>query len=444
MAVAPLSIVGSLLVLCSIVRLPKKKRWNRVYNRLMTLISTFDLMLSGAYTVGPLAIPSELTLLNPLARGTTQGCTAQGFFKQLGLISLAYSAGLVLYFVLAIRFGVKEDRIAKYYEPWMHLIILVLFGGIAIAGLGMQIYNPVVTGCFIAAYPPFCDVQGGTDSCTRGKYAEQYLLYASTIPAFVLLFILLLGLLIIVITVIGRRRASRRRFEKHVAHWQNESASQAIGSEDVSSSEVGRGSRLPRRRSRSASTKSSNTNINLASTLERQVVTQSLLYALNFVNSIIWATTASILRLVDDHNAGETNLLSNFWTYIMAVTFLPLVGFFNFFIFIRTRYQAIRMVAMDKSRFFAFYNAVWNPDIHVSLRASNQARLIAANNPIREAQREEQVETSNEQDVVSSIEMSAFSATKSSTGQGSQQFQASLPPTKEINGEGNEDDVTDT
>lgn len=88
-AVALLSLVASILVLISILKL--KKNRESVYHQLIAVIVVFDIVTSLVWIVGPAAIEShDITtgvyrgVYGTLDSANARTCTAQGFFLQLG------------------------------------------------------------------------------------------------------------------------------------------------------------------------------------------------------------------------------------------------------------------------------------------------------------------------------------------------------------------------
>jgi len=110
------------------------------------------------------------------ARGSTQTCTAQGFFAQIGVSSVMYNASLSTYYLLVIRYGWPESRIVKV-EPLLHAIPLIFGFATMIAGLFLQLFNYGVWDCWIAPYPLGCEESwrnGGKTTCERGDNASLY------------------------------------------------------------------------------------------------------------------------------------------------------------------------------------------------------------------------------------------------------------------------------
>jgi hypothetical protein len=140
-AVGPLSILGSSLILLSIRRAHSTHGVKlTTYHRLLMGIATLDIFLSIALTLGPLPVPKELGF--PGGHGNVSTCSFQAFLMQVGSGSFYYSAVIMVYYVLVVRYNMKEDYIAKWFEPWMHFLGLGFHFGTAIAGFPLDASTP--------------------------------------------------------------------------------------------------------------------------------------------------------------------------------------------------------------------------------------------------------------------------------------------------------------
>mmetsp|Transcript_16910 Transcript_16910/g.41194 ORF Transcript_16910/g.41194 Transcript_16910/m.41194 type:complete len:502 (+) Transcript_16910:269-1774(+) len=90
-----------------------------------------------------------------------------GSFAQFGVTSHLYSLFLAVYFVLIVRFGMKERTFAMY-ERWIHVTILFFAITTAIAGILLGIFRPSILspGCWISAPPEGC-----SEDCPEAKWA---------------------------------------------------------------------------------------------------------------------------------------------------------------------------------------------------------------------------------------------------------------------------------
>ena len=165
-----LSLIGSAFIFQDVVF--HKKTNHRVYHRIVLGLSCSDMVASVVNILSTWPIP-EGTPGVMFASGTTQTCTAQGFFNELGnLATPLYNASLCLYYVLVIRNAWVEERIRTKAEPFMHALPITIALTIAILGLPFKLYNNSGWLCWIASYPAGCSPEDGT--CTRGEHADIF------------------------------------------------------------------------------------------------------------------------------------------------------------------------------------------------------------------------------------------------------------------------------
>jgi hypothetical protein len=154
---AALSLFGSSMIIYDILR-DKKKRGS-VFHTLMLAISVFDVFGSIAWGLATLPIP-EYEYGEPSgvygAKGNEKTCKTQGFFIQLGYTSLFYNTSLSFYFLMVVRYGMRETQIKKL-QLWLHVPALIV--GFALAFGGIPLYQNHFFGCYIgvAATPPLAE-----------------------------------------------------------------------------------------------------------------------------------------------------------------------------------------------------------------------------------------------------------------------------------------------
>jgi hypothetical protein len=111
------------------------------------------------------------------AIGSTQTCTAQGFFLQLGLSVPMYNASLSIYYLLKIRYNVSDDVLRLRVEPYLHAVSIMFPLATCIACLALDLFNNANLWCWIAPYPLDCvgsGIKGNDDPCIRGNNAWKY------------------------------------------------------------------------------------------------------------------------------------------------------------------------------------------------------------------------------------------------------------------------------
>ena len=149
---APFSVLGSSLIIYMLIHRPDDRP--RTYRRLLLGVSVFDIVLSSVVMLGPLPVPQETGAF--MARGNTATCSAAGFGLSIAISNLFYNASLMLFFVLKIRYKVREHDIEKRVEPFMHLVSILVPLCFGIVCLSLELYNPTSLGllkCFISPYP---------------------------------------------------------------------------------------------------------------------------------------------------------------------------------------------------------------------------------------------------------------------------------------------------
>jgi hypothetical protein len=148
---AALSLFGSSMIVYDILR-DKKKRGS-VFHTLMLAMSFFDIFGSIAWGLATLPIPaSEFGEPSGVygAKGNEKTCKTQGFFIQLGYTSLFYNMSLSFYFLMVVRYGMRENQIKKL-QLWLHVPALIV--GFALAFGGIPLYQNHFFGCYIATPP---------------------------------------------------------------------------------------------------------------------------------------------------------------------------------------------------------------------------------------------------------------------------------------------------
>lgn len=140
-----------------------------MYLRLMLGLSFLDTLSSlGHVGFSSWSIPAQVTYVYN-ASGTWALCQAGAFLVHQMLGTTLYSAYLALFFVLSIRYEVREAWMARRLEPWMHATAILfpfVTGAIAVS---RDYFSPllVVPGTsWFDYYPPGCE-DVDIHSCVR-------------------------------------------------------------------------------------------------------------------------------------------------------------------------------------------------------------------------------------------------------------------------------------
>ncbi|OEU08205.1 hypothetical protein FRACYDRAFT_249993 [Fragilariopsis cylindrus CCMP1102] len=205
-----ISFISGLYILCLAY-----KRRDHVYHRLMLGLSIHILLWSPWHVIGPLAVPRG-TPETWGAYGTTQTCTAQGFFFQLAMCIPLYYVFLSCYSWVVIVYGNFNPKKYQWIEKYIHIIVHIYPIASSIYLLCIEAFNSTGLGqCWISSIPFGCgdydhhsDYDDHDDDspivvvCERGPQdITKKLVYFAGIPAiFYLLFpTIMMGSLCIVV-----------------------------------------------------------------------------------------------------------------------------------------------------------------------------------------------------------------------------------------------------
>ncbi len=150
-----LSFASSALIVVYIT-LRSKQKCTTIYHRVMVGLSCADMVASAAMAVTFLPSPKEVpSIQGPAAiisgSGSTHTCDAQGVLFSFGIFTaFSYNCMLCIYYCLAIAFRLREQKIKKYFEPFLHLIPITLGLYFSIGSLAYNLFNQ-------EPFTPWCD-----------------------------------------------------------------------------------------------------------------------------------------------------------------------------------------------------------------------------------------------------------------------------------------------
>ena len=289
---APLSIVGSCTILYIILK-DRKRKLQRVYHRLLLVYSLVDVLCSLNFALSAIVVPSGTPGVWG-AHGTVTTCQASGFVMQFSWALGVYATFICLYYVLVLRYNVRERTLARTVEPVVHTFALVTPLILGILMLNQGIYNPtnaIIGWCFINVYPMDC-LRRDEIACERGEDYYIWLLLNNT--PFFLFFIVVAASSILTYTKV-------RSLEE-------------------------RGSRWAFTRSRQSRHRVQETKM------------QAFLYIAAFALTYVFFGIGTLLG-----PSPPTREHRNFYFPVVALikVFLPLQGLWNCLIYIRPRYTAL-------------------------------------------------------------------------------------------------------
>lgn len=145
---ALLPIIPSLLSAwgsANIVYMFFRSKKSSAYRRIMLGLSCGDCINSLLLIFQHFLLPHE-TSQKVWAIGTDASCSAMGFVAQFNFTSVWYNGMLSVYFLLLVKFGVKDPVFKRKYEPWMHVASIGYPLATAIAGAKIGLYHELKLG----------------------------------------------------------------------------------------------------------------------------------------------------------------------------------------------------------------------------------------------------------------------------------------------------------
>jgi len=308
-----LSAIASSLIIVTILKSDTKLK--TVYHRIMFFMSCADISGSIAMALTSLPMPKHMSQeimeidgnlsfydnWAGIKLGNTQTCEAQGFFYVFGVITMyAYNAMMCIYYVCAIGFGMREDRIIKNVEPFLHLFSFTLGFGPAVFCLVYDLYNPSGWEAWCTASPIGCNYNNEQESkCIRGmKSAEEILCKSILFLLGLIVFIILASLVMVTVKVIKIDRALRLHYSIHSIIHGDVLALHPFAAKVYQNQ--------------------SNTKV---------ILIQSLCYIFAFMLTLLSPAIQALDRIKD---ATSTVFNVSAHVHHLYLVFVPLQGFFNF------------------------------------------------------------------------------------------------------------------
>jgi len=303
---------------------------------------------------------------------------------------------LSFYFLLIARFGMKNARIEKSFEPLMHVVCLGYPLVTAIVGAVMGVYSEpdLGLGCWVHDYPSAsaCDFMGdphGTDECLSPMIAWIF----GGIWFILVFFALVINNMIIWFFV--RRQTTRSVnvktrpsvdiFERDNTY--NEDSGKAEAKEDVLSqadeSDSRSASQADESGPPSASEESLHTQRAELQIKRLQLVrSQALLFVGSYGICIIWT---GVLRLIEGYATSyeETLPANNYILLVLQAWFLPLQGFFNMLVYVRPRYLKRRKTFLKESRFMSLRRVLYGDESGAS-ENGDELKTPGILNPVKD------------------------------------------------------------
>jgi len=289
------------------------------YRRILFGLSVCDFISSAVIPWQAFLVPAA-TSPRVWAIGTPQTCSGLGFLQQLAFSNIWYNGCLSCFFLLTVRWGVKEQVLARRYEPWMHLFSLGYPLITACVGLGMGVYDEVELGqgCWVTNYPKGCEAECPDDGFADGDccLSPQIAWAFAGIPSFLSFMAILMNNLVVYCHV--RRTIPRNADDNN------------------------------------------NNNNNTSRKRVQAVATQASLYVGGF---LLCYLPSMSLRIMESLNFDAQDEYKLFPLLVLQSILLPLQGCLNCFIFIRPTYLRVRKTYPQQSRFWALRRALYGDKV---------------------------------------------------------------------------------
>lgn len=253
---------------------------------------------------------------------------------------------LLFFYVLVIRYNVSDQTLAKYFEPFMHLVPIGYYGVSSILGLLWKQYNPIGTLCLVGNYPVGCSSNPDVECIRGGEHYTVFVTYISFVAYLAWTFLIVLWSSVVAATVMQKLLQSRRFVFDGAVGGGGGGGGEGAGRQERRHSGISSGGGSSRKM--------------------REVIIQCTLYATAFLNSTLWTTISHVFTLANKQLPLQPNLAF----IALAMIFSPLQGLFNFLIYCRPRYLSIRLRHRDAGRWFALKECVWYPVSTTEARAS--------------------------------------------------------------------------
>jgi len=313
--------------LCSgaIIYLVIRSRFESPYKRILFAMSVADIITSVSFAFQPFLVP-KATSQRVWAIGNDATCTALGTFAQLSACSVWYNGILSYYYLLTIRFGIKEKTFAKRFEPIMHALATgwPLVTSIVGAVLGVYHETELGAGCWISDYPEGC--MDDTGECKSPLIAW---IFAGIWAAFMLVSIVLNNIIIY------------RYVRKLLMQSMRSSMVQVTQTKRI-----------------------------------HEVATQATLYVLAFTCTFIWTVVLRIMESLRFDAEDEAHL---FPLLVIQNIMVPSTGVFNLIVYLWPRYIRVRASHTNASPTWVFRRALYGESIREPLESQQSSQTSGWN-----------------------------------------------------------------
>jgi len=124
--------------------LQDEQKRKKVIGELIIAFSFFDIIGSIGYAFTTYPTPEEDHIYGGL--GNEASCKAQGFFIQIGIISLYLNVSIAFYYLLIIQYSWRENRLRKSWVYRMLFVVPISVGSV-FAFAGIPFYDNAILWC---------------------------------------------------------------------------------------------------------------------------------------------------------------------------------------------------------------------------------------------------------------------------------------------------------
>lgn len=327
-AAAFLSMFGSLWIIIEILRDIKKRKLS--YHRLVFALSLFDLAASASYLA--------YTLIPKGSDATA--CEAPGFFIFWGAFCTPwYNAALATYFYLSIIQGWREHRIQRQFERFVHYVFPLVGLIVAVLPASLGLHNPFHQYCFAAPH-------------RRRSMQEQQEQQHTYTFVYIFRYNVLVTAVFVTLTMIAiyccvRKtllRSNRYTFAGHnkrlssAGSTSNQMSALSTGSGTTVSWRSGEQSSAQSSRLSTQQRKAKPKNHDMLKSVRTMAFLYTIPYYATWVVPVIWMFVEHAAHDNHTYIKMKTRYIMSIW----EVTFLPLQGFLNWFIYLYPRFVRLR------------------------------------------------------------------------------------------------------
>ena len=281
------SLFSSLLILFIIFR--SHKKLTTTFNRLLLGLSISDVISSLAQAF--VTIPSPPShVVGWITVGNMALCRTQGALYSIGAIaSPLYNCSICIYYLIEIKFTQYIPSMNRI-ERYLHAVPILISLTTSISLLAIDAFSPMLTHCFVSAYPLGCEYDESID-CERGlEYKSAPALFIILMLFQIAIPVIIIGSMILIYRDVATQEARMSRFS------------------------------FTLRRSRAIQNKIAARN-------------RAIAYSVACLLTMIWFFV--IVNMTLFSGVGYVPR----WLSVVHYTFSPLQGFFNLIVFLQPRVQ---------------------------------------------------------------------------------------------------------